>query len=106
IVELLPPATNWLEHIWYNISWNTIPTDSVRLRQKIRYLKHRKHWLFAIQTIAWLLGHLHVWRELLRKVYAIIPDNYIDNLFETYKPDLVFAPNMFSPEDCRVLRAA
>jgi CDP-glycerol glycerophosphotransferase (TagB/SpsB family) len=52
------------------------------------------------------LGRYRVWREELRVLYWFIPDSYATALLDSYKPDLVFAPNMFSPEDCRLMKAA
>jgi hypothetical protein len=49
---------------------------------------------------------LKLWRKFLRWVYYLIPDDYAADLFEKYKPDLLFAVNMFSAEDFRLLRYA
>ena len=47
-----------------------------------------------------------MWRKFLRWIYFNIPDNYCRDLLEKYKPDLVFAPSMFSYEDGRLIRYA
>ena len=105
-VELLPPAQTKLELIWHHLSWNTVPTHSVYLRRNITFQKKKQYVRFFFEYLAWLLGHVRLWREFLRFVYLHSPDTYAGQLFDTYKPDLVFSPNMFSPEDCRMLRAA
>lgn len=105
-VELLPRATTWGEIIWHYITWNTVPTRAAYIRRRINFRKNPNIFLFLFETIAWTLGHIRVWREFLRFIYAISPDSYASHLFERYRPDLLFAPNMFSPEDFRMLRAA
>lgn len=105
-VELLPPATTWGETVWHYLSWNTVPTHAAYIRRKINFRKDRRIYLYILESVAWLLGHMRIWREFLRLVYFCIPDSYAADLFDTYKPDLLFAPNMFSPEDFRMLKAA
>lgn len=106
VVEPLPPATTAAELYWYHFSWNSIPSYSSYVKRKDLYLKHRKTFRYLLELCAWYLGHLRPWRTFVRFVYLRLPDDYAKDLFETYKPDLLFAPNMFSPEDCRLLRVA
>lgn len=106
IVELLPPAMTKLEALWYHLGWNTLPTRAAALRRSMHYRKHRNPLRYAVECLAGLLGHLRPWRELLRLIYSLAPDMYCAEYFDKYQPDLVFTPNMFSPEDMRMLRAA
>ena len=106
VVELLPPAMNLVEMFWLHLSWNTVPTHSVYMRRHIRFSKDKHVLRYIFETLAWTLGHSRMWRRFLRFVYLHSPDDYAPELFEKYKPDLLFAPNMFSPEDCRLMRAA
>ncbi len=105
-VELLPPALTRGEEFWHHISWNTVPTHSVYLRRHINFYKKKSVPRFVFEWACWTLAHSRRWRQFLRSVYLRAPDDYAQELFEKYKPDLLFAPNMFSPEDCRMLRAA
>jgi len=105
-VELLPNAANALERLWYFIGWNSLPTRAVVLRRHMWLAKGWPRWRFALGTVFGFLGRFRVWRAFLRFVYAISPDSHARALFETYQPDLLFSPNMFSPDDCRLLRQA
>ena len=105
-IELLPHATTTIERLWYFLGWNTLPTRSARLRRHMWLAKGWSRTRFAIGTTLGILAHIRAWRELLRFVYSIVPDDYAKEMFEKYKPDLLFAPNMFSPEDFRLLRQA
>lgn len=105
-VELLPPATTTGEIIWHYVSWNTPPTHAAYLRRRLNWQKRRQTLLYLFESLVWTLGHFRLWRETLRLLYRLTPDAYAAELFDRYKPHLVFAPNMFSPEDCRILRAA
>lgn len=106
LVELLPRAASRSETLWYFVGWNTVPTISVYGRQRMNRAKGTPRSRLYVGSILWLLGHFRVWREMLRLAYRIVPDSYADELFARYKPDLVFAPNMFSPEDMRLMRRA
>lgn len=105
-VEIIPPGMTTTEWYWYHLSWNTLPTRSSYVKRHDLYLRHHNQLRYFIESIAWLLGHMRVWRHFLRLAYYFIPDSYCADLFDKYKPSLLFAPNMFSPEDCRLLRVA
>lgn len=105
-VELLPDAASRTETLWYYIGWNSVPTHAVAVR-RVREYRNAGNWKFyVLGFIAWSLGHLKPWREMLRALYLRFGEDYAKELFEKYEPDLLFAANMFSPEDCRLLRQA
>lgn len=106
LVELLPSAASRLETLWYYISWNSIPTHAVTVRRYREYWAQKRYIAFFVTLPLWFLGHLRVWRTALRLFYWYTGEPYADELFEQYAPDLLFAPNMFSPEDMRLLRTA
>ncbi len=106
VVEVIPSATTSAESLWYFIGWNTIPTRSVRIRRRD---SARAGWGIGKKAFAYavgFLGQFRWWRTVLRFIYRATPDSYATALLDTYRPDLVFAPNMFSPEDCRLMKAA
>jgi CDP-glycerol glycerophosphotransferase (TagB/SpsB family) len=105
-VELVPKDMTVAEDLWYHWSWNTVPTHSVYVRQMIRRHRGGAFWRYVLERLAWTLGHARAWRAFLRFAYASVPDRYAHELFEKYKPDLLFAPNMFSPMDFRLMRYA
>lgn len=107
IVELFPDSKVISERIYYWIGWNTIPTYSIFLRRKEAYLHGHKNLIrYLVENVIGFLGRFRTWRNFLRWIYFHIPDDYCKKLFEKYKPDLVFAPSMFSYEDGRILRQA
>lgn len=107
IIEPLPNPRGLSERIFYWVGWNTIPTHSIYLRRKVAYLQHHHNPIrYGVERILGFLGRFRLWREFLRWIYFQIPDDYGKEIFEKYKPDLLFAPNMFSYEDGRLLRQA
>ena len=94
------------ELYFYHVSWNSISSFTTRLKRHDLYLTHRNVFRYALESVIGWLGHLYAWRQFIRWVYWMIPEHSLDSLFETYKPDLVFASNMFSPEDCKLLKVA
>lgn len=105
-IDVLPVANSFKEKIWYHISRNSIPTRAVYVRNVREYYRHKNFLRFLCERILSHLAHLRIYRELLRALYAQTGERYADDLFERYQPDLVFAQNMFSPEDCRLLLSA
>jgi UDP-N-acetylglucosamine:LPS N-acetylglucosamine transferase len=105
-VVALPPASNKLEVLLNHVDWNSVPTYSVYLRRRDWYLDHKNIVRYTLERTLGFLGKFKLWRNLYRLFYWLVPDQYASELFERYKPDVVFAPNMFSPEDFRLLKAA
>ncbi len=106
VVDVLPSGLTWAERLWYFIGWNSLPTHAATLRRHMYRVKGSPIYLGWIGATLSVLGHVRMWREFLRFLYWITPDSYARNLFKKYKPDLVFSPGMFSPEDTRLLKAA
>jgi len=106
IVETLPSADSRFERWMYHLSWNSLPTRSAYVKRHDLYLAHKNVFRYALEKFAGILGKFQLWREMIRFLYLHLSDDYANDLFERYEPALVFAPNMFSAEDCRLLRAA
>lgn len=106
IVEALPKGMNRFEYYLQHLAWNTLPTRSAYVKRHDLYLKHKNHFRYALESTAGFLGKWRWWRNFLRFAYLLIPDNFGEELFIKYQPDLLFAPNMFSPDDSRLLRYA
>ncbi len=106
VVEELPPALCFSEKFFYWIGWNILPTRSGYLRRRQSYKLHRSYVRLMLGDFLGWCGRSRTFRQALRAVYAVIPDGYGADLFERYKPDLLYAPSMFSPEDGRLLRMA
>ncbi len=106
IVEELPPSQCFSEKLFYWIGWNAIPTHSIHMRRYETYLKNQNILQYQAGRVIGILGRFRLFRNFLRFVYALIPDDYAVPLFEKYKPDILFAPSMFSYEDGRLLRIA
>lgn len=106
IVEPTPEAFCLSEKVYFWLGWNLLPTYSIYMRRYESYLKHRNWLRYKIEQTIGLLGRFKIFRNFFRWIYFSIPDNYGGELFNKYKPDILFAPNMFSYEDGRLLRAA
>lgn len=106
LIEAHPHAISLAERWWYFIGWNSLPTRAAQLRRHMWRAKGWPLWRFMVGSVFGFMGRIRAWREFLRFVYRSVPDSYCADLFKKYKPDLVFTPNMFSPEDFRLLRQA
>ncbi len=106
VIELLPHATTAAERLWYFIGWNSLPTNAAEIRRHMYLARGWPYSRYLIGRVFGFFGHVRMWREFLRFVYRMIPDNYAGDIFDKHKPDLFFAPGMFSPEDSRLLKNA
>lgn len=106
IVEPLPVGMTKFEHYMYHFSWNSLPTRSAYVKRHDLFLNHRNRLRYALEVAVGFMGRFRIWRQLIRWAYYVLPDSYGAELFERYKPHALFAPTMFSAEDCRLLRAA
>lgn len=106
-VVAMPPAPSaFLEELWNDLFLYSVPTESVRV--KILY-SHASGGSYAgklIKMFLWLCGHVRFYRWLSRIVFRVVPDHSFDALIAAYPPDLVFAANLTSLEDARLLKAA
>jgi len=61
-------------------------------------------------SFLWLLsklGHIKLYRKLLRWAdFHFMPKKFYKEYFEKYKPDLIFASDVFSAPDVNLLREA
>lgn len=106
VVEELPDATCFSEKFFYWLGWNILPTKSIYLRRYRSYDIHHNWLRLKLGELLGFFGRSRLFKATLRRIYRAIPDTYGESLFERYKPDLLFAPSMFSFEDGRLLRTA
>jgi hypothetical protein len=102
-IESIPKADNFIEKVFYYLGFHSIPTFSIQMKQR-SWLAKKKYFIFCLGIFIRFLGRFRIWRESVRFAYRAIPDNYACRLFEKYKPDLVFLPNMVSTEDYRLMK--
>lgn len=95
---------------WSTLSYNSIPTRTVWMRQnRIVALNPSlgQYALLPLKKVVWLLGHLRLWREFLRAVSPLFREDTLwDKPFETYRPSLVFATNMIHGNSIALIKAA
>ncbi|MEY4747486.1 MAG: hypothetical protein RLZZ416_535 [Candidatus Parcubacteria bacterium] len=109
IVEAAPEAYRKFEDIAHRLLRQSIPSTTISMRQMHAFYSKRglARWSWFLSTrVLWLLGHIRLWRELLRKFYALAPYRAYEPLIERYKPDLVFATTLFDRMDLGLTRAA
>lgn len=105
-VEALPSANSQAENWWFSVGWNTIPTRATAVRRYRDYFLKKKYGMYFLGGLLSFLGKSRAWRSLLRSMYLVSGKEYAIELFKKYNPDLLFAANMFSPEDARLLATA
>lgn len=88
-----------LRAFWRSLSYNSVPSETVRIRSNKQFFDKPSFFQFlalAWKKPVWALGHLRVWRELVRWVeFRFFTEDVAvwKPFFDQYKPDLVFATN-------------
>jgi hypothetical protein len=111
IIEPLPDSASFLPRwiLWWQlIVFASIPTKTIRTRQRYAYLRGGSLINYAFKRgINWL-AHFRIWKALINIIeyYIIRDDRAWDQMFKTYKPDLVFATSLTLRDDTALLKAA
>ncbi|HBT81638.1 hypothetical protein A2757_00565 [Candidatus Giovannonibacteria bacterium RIFCSPHIGHO2_01_FULL_48_47] len=79
-------------------------TALYRVGSKVRLVQ--RYLIFVFQRIFWHLGRFRWWRNLLRKIYFVLPNSAFDGILEKYRPDLIFCSTMVYMEDYVLAKAA
>lgn len=106
-VESLPASSfPMIEEAFSDLFLYSLPTDCIRVKIEHSYYSGGNFFARAIKILLWFCGKFFIVRWLWRKIYQLIPDHSFDQFFKKYRPDAVFAANLISMEDAKILKAA
>ena len=98
----------WFGRFLAEIAFNSLGTKTIVFKQKLEYWRHKKLFNYLLKrAINIILGPITPLRRMIRWLdgfVAIDPD--VAALLDSYKPDLVLAPDIVFPMDRIFLRAA
>ncbi len=85
-----------------------VPTITIWSRNLFSYLNGGSLGNLLVKQFFWLLGHLRIWRALMRAVeyYIFYDDRTWKLYFEKYKPDVVFGAGLLNEEDITLVKHA
>lgn len=107
VVEVIPPTPHpRLEEAFADVFLYSLHTDSVPVKIEHSYYSGGGLLGRTLKYLLWWLGVLAPYRAVMRLLYRLVPDRSFDQLFAQYQPGLVFAANLTSMEDARLLKAA
>lgn len=107
LIETMPsPRSPFWEEIWADLFLYSLHTESIKT--KIVHSYHSGGSLIGmlVKRVLWEFGRFRIYRSLCRYLYASIHERTFDSLFDTHTPSLVFAANLTSSDDARLLKAA
>lgn len=86
----------------------SVPTPVILFRIKYWRRAGGSFINYCVKRLVWLLGHTVMWRAFLRTVeyYLFRDDRAWGPYFETYKPDVVFAPTTYRDYDTTMIKYA
>ncbi len=108
IVEAIPDRKVSRFELWLNsIFLNASDTSARRIHRLIERRQHRKYVRSAFHWFLAKLSALRFYRRWLRYCdYKLLPRGRFGKYFEKYRPDLVFATDIFEPDDVELAREA
>lgn len=107
IIEPSPPSSfPRMEEAFADIFLYSLHTNCIRVKIENSYYSGGNFIARAVKLFLWFCGRFYIVRWFWRKIYELAPDNSFDRFFGKYKPDAVFAANLTSVEDVRILKAS
>jgi hypothetical protein len=110
LIEPMPRIVlDWTpKKLFRGVCHRCIPTSTVWSRNWFSYLRGESLGRFVAKQCFWMLGHLRVWRALIRWMeYNIFRDDRVwKSYFDTYKPDAVFGSGILAEADCLLIKYA
>lgn len=107
IIEPIPrPTFPRIEEVFSDIFLFSLHTKSILVKIEYFYFSGGHMPGRLIKKLLWFFGEFYWYRQLVRFIYKLIPDRSFHAYFNKYKPSLIFAANLISNEDARILKAA
>ncbi|MDP3779176.1 MAG: CDP-glycerol glycerophosphotransferase family protein [bacterium] len=101
------------ESLFQFLENSSIHTHTTTMLQKTKFRRFKSSGYmilrlprFIFARACWHLGQFTWWRNVIRAVYACVPNHAFDEVIKKYNPDLIFCPSMFYTEDYVLLKAA
>jgi len=95
------------QFVFEKLFLHSIPTNFMHIRQVDWYWNKGKHITYAGVSILRTLGHFHFWHHLLRFFDSLVPvPKYLEDIMDTWQPDMVFAPTMIARDEVALMRLA
>lgn len=93
--------------LFHFLGRSLINTSSLRMHRRELFHRNKKFLNFSISQFLSLLGYIPGIKQCVRWLdYLTINTNRFVHYFENYKPDLVFAPDVFHGDDVHFLAEA
>lgn len=98
----------WFGRFLAEIAFNSFGTITIKFKQKLEYWRYHKLFRYLCKrAINIILGPLTSVRRVIRWLDGFVAiDSEVAALLDTYKPDMVLAPDIVFPLDRIFLRAA
>ncbi len=107
LIEAIPVATfPKIEEIFSDIFLFSLHTESILVKIDFFHVSGGSFLGMSVKKLLWFFGKFFWYRQFIRLIYRLIPDRSFDHYFKKYNPDLIFAANLISNEDSRILKAA
>lgn len=107
IIETIPsPGSPRLETWFSRIFLYSLHSPSIKIKIEYAYRSGGTLAAYLIKKMLWYSGRFYPVRWWWRIFYRMLPDHSFDPYFKKYRSDLVFAANLVSDEDHRLLKTA
>lgn len=98
---------DWVEFAFAYLYKHSIPTTFMKIRQVDWYWHKRQYVRYALAACLRFIGRFHRWKRVLLWVNYLEPiPKEARELYEKWRPDLVFAPTMIPRLEVALMRIA
>lgn len=106
-IFIVAPDTRMLtsERVFKFIETASIHTQTVTMihrtdfsRSKGQMNMMKRLLIYMLRRMMWQFGAFHIWHQVIRLIYFLLPSRQYQDYFKTYKPKLVFSPSVVYDE--------
>lgn len=104
-VSTPPPAGR--DRVWWVLATHLLPSGSREVQRRVKLARDRNYLDYVISRLIGFFGAFRFVRRLFRRLAAsFIATSEFEALFLHYRPDLVFATDVYTPYDVKLMRLA
>lgn len=95
------------ERLLWTIATNLLPSETRRVQRRVKLATDGSRLDFAVSALLGFLGRFHPVRRAFRAMWsAFVTGREFEYLFRQYDPDLLFATDIYTLEDVKLMRLA
>lgn len=96
-----------IERFMWVLATNLLRTQTRYVQRKAKFVRDRNFADYTSSVLISFLGRFGVVRKIYRFAIGVaVPGREFDRFFESYCPDMLFAADVYTPQDAKMMRCA